>query len=135
MNVEIFLIDPTYSKGNGAWALNTQELPVDIGFQPVEQALISLPPGQVAGNHTHPRREALIGLGQAAYFLWQDNDGTIHKEAMNPDGQLQIFSIPPHIPHAVINESRIHPVFLYEYFDDVRLLVKTVQLVEPLSTE
>lgn len=135
MNVEKWTIDPTYAKDNGAWALNTQSLTVDLGFQPVEQALIWLPPGQVAGNHRHPRREALIGLGYAAFFLWQDTAGTVHREAMNPEGRIQVFTIPSNVPHAVVNESLHHPVVLYEYFDDIRLLTEPVELATPLITQ
>ena len=128
-DVKKLLIEPNYKKANGAWALDTQNTIVSNEFSPVEQALVLLPPEQIAGNHKHVRREALLGLGKGAYFLWQGDNGELHEEQMNPEGQVYLFVIPPNVPHAVVNKSSHEPAVLYEYFDDVYRDVERVNLV------
>jgi uncharacterized RmlC-like cupin family protein len=130
MQITKSLIKPTYTKESGLWALDTQSVvPVD-SFTAVEQSIIWLPPNEVAGNHKHVREEALIGIGTSALFLWQDDDGVVHKEPMNPNGELYLFLIPPNVPHAVVNESSTDPVMLYEYFSDVYTSVERVDLLQ-----
>lgn len=133
MHVNKINIEPTYKKDNGSWAIDTQKISLKSLFTTVEQAIIFLPPNKVAGNHKHKRKEALLGIGEAAFFLWQDANGRVHKEAMNPNGMLYLFIIPPDIPHAVINESASMPVILYEYFDDVFKGIEKVDLLRRLE--
>lgn len=133
MGVQKVAIQPTYIKDNGLWALDTQHLVPTEAFQPADQAIISLPAQQVAGNHRHERKEALLGIGSGAYFVWQDETGQTHEEAMNPDGQLNMFLIPSNVPHAVINKSKTDSIILYEYFDDVFRSIEKVELVHPLD--
>ncbi len=130
MHVEKLILYPSYRKDNGLWALNTQNLVPKDKFTPVEQFIIRLPPLVLAGNHKHHRKEALLGIGVAVYFLWEDERGKLHEEAMNPDNKLYLFTIPPNIPHAVVNKSLDQDAILYEYFDDVYREVEKVNLVE-----
>jgi len=132
MNVEKILVRPTYTRENGLWALDTQNVVPENTFtstDTVKQSIVWLPSGQVAGNHKHERKEALFGIGDTAYFLWQDAEGQIHEEAMNPDSKMYLFIIPPHVPHAVINKSSAVPVILYEYFNDIQGEVEKVNLI------
>ncbi|HUC89348.1 MAG TPA: hypothetical protein VMR45_00955 [Patescibacteria group bacterium] len=133
MNVEKLTIHPTYKKDNGLWALDTQNVLPEGVFTPVDQSIIWLPARQVAGNHKHERREALLGIGKAVHFLWQDDKGNVHEEAMNPDDTLYLFVIPPNVPHAVVNKSPTEPAILYEYFNDIHRGVERVSLVQELD--
>ena len=133
MHVEKIIIEPTYKKDNGLWALDTQKVLPESLFVPMEQSIISLPPGQAAGNHKHVRQEALLGIGTTAFFLWQDDNGKVHKEAMNPDNTLYLFIIPPNVPHAVVNRSHDKLVILYEYFDDIHRDIERVNLLQELE--
>jgi uncharacterized RmlC-like cupin family protein len=133
MDVKKMTIEPTYKKDNGLWALDTQKVLPESLFIPVEQSIISLPPDQVAGNHKHKRREALLGIGATAFFLWQDENGKVHEEAMNPEDTLYLFVIPPNVPHAVVNKSTDEPVLLYEYFDDIHRDIERVNLLQDLK--
>ena len=128
MNVRKLAIEPAYKKENGAFAIDTQSVLPNDAFHVIEQFIISLPAGEVAGNHRHARKEALLGLGEALYFLWQDGDNVIHEEAMNPEGHLYLFLIPSNVPHAVANKSPNKPAVLYEYFDDVYSSVERVNI-------
>jgi uncharacterized RmlC-like cupin family protein len=131
--IEKIQLQPAYRNDNGSWVLDTQlALPKDV-FTPVEQFIMGLPPGQVVGNHKHTRGEALIGIGAGACFLWQTQDGTIHEEAMNPNGQFYAFVIAPDVPHAVINRSPTELVFLYKYFDAPNVGVERVILAQALE--
>lgn len=91
-----------------------------------------MPSNQIAGNHKHEKQEALLGIG-ATVFLWQDGNGQLHEEVMNPDDELYLFIISSGIPHAVINKSPNEPAILYEYFDDVQKNVKKVDLLQDLE--
>ena len=133
MHVEKIIIEPTYKKDNGLWALDTQKVLPESLFVPMEQSIISLPPGQAAGNHKHVRQEALLGIGTTAFFLWQDDNGKVHEEAMNPDNTLYLFIIPPNVPHAVVNRSHDKLVILYEYFDDIYRDTERVNLLQELE--
>lgn len=130
MNVEKTRIEPTYKKPNGAWSLNTQSVVPESLFVVEHQAIVMLPAGEVAGNHRHVEQEVLIGLGAGAIFLWQDEKGTVHREPMNPDGELMQFFIPSLVPHAVVNESNNEPVILYEYCDKKD---RQIERVDPLE--
>lgn len=117
MNVEKRPLKPTGQKDNGQWTLDTQHVVPEDLFTPKWQALISIEPKQIAGNHYHPWQEVLLGFGRGALFLWQDEHGTIHKEPMDPDSdQLHYFVIPPNVPHAVVNTSDTERIHLYEYY-------------------
>lgn len=118
--IEIHPLEPTYTRNNGGWALDVQQILPQRTFTPVEQILLYMPPNSSAGNHRHSRREALVAIGAGATFLWQDDDGNIHREKMNPDGQLRLFIIGSHVPHAVQNTSSDDQAILYEYFDTLR---------------
>jgi uncharacterized RmlC-like cupin family protein len=129
MEVSKIALEPSYKKDNGLWALDTQNvLPPDT-FQPIQQSVIALPAQRIAGNHKHKRKEALFGIGESAYFLWQDKTGIVREEQMNPGDTLYLFVIPPDIPHAVVNRSADKPVVLYEYFDDIYRGVERVNLL------
>lgn len=110
-------IEPTYARETGLLVLRTDAtIPFPENFVISEQNLIYLPPKIVAGNHSHPRIEVIIGVGELE-LIWLDEDGHKHIEEMMPEGQLRIFTIEPNTPHAVINKSETGMAVLYEYAD------------------
>jgi uncharacterized RmlC-like cupin family protein len=133
MRVKKIILEPTPRKDKGSWILNTQQVVPPGTLDIVEQAIVWLTPGKTAANHRHARSEALLGIGEALYFFWQDEEGTIYEEEMYPNGVLYLFLIPPNVPHAVINRSVDKPAFLYEYFDDIFRGIETVELVRELE--
>ncbi len=132
MTVEKITIHPDY-KANGTWALATQTLLPPDAFTPMDQAIIWVPPSGVAADHRHARREALVGIGPSAYFVWQDETRVVHETPMNPDGEHYLFIIPGGVPHAVVNKSPRDPVVLYEYFDDIYRGVEKTDIVRKLQ--
>ncbi len=131
MSVEKVAIKPTYTKENGLWVLNTQELLPEDTSELGGQAIVCIPPREVAGNHKHAWREMFLAIGAGAHLLWQDGHDMMHEEAMNPDNTLYLFKIPSKVPHAVANRSD-NPIVLYEYFDDTRQgVAETIELISP----
>lgn len=122
-------IEPTYTRESGLWVLRTDaKIPFPENFVISEQNLINLPPQIVAGNHSHPRIEVIVGIGDLE-LIWQDDDGNNHVVEMMPQGQLRVITIEPHTPHAVVNKSNINPAVLYEYADSPQHDVTPVHLV------
>lgn len=128
MTVEKKIIEPEYKKDEGFWVIRTQEQFDQIPFEVQEQSLITIPSGEIGGNHKHPRKEAFIGLGEKLYLVWQDSDGKVHEEKME-DENVNLFIIPTMIPHAVINKSKIAVATLYEYASEPQHDVERVELV------
>ena len=124
MKIEQFPITPTYKKENGLWVLNldTIEIPFDIK----ERSVVSIPPGQIGGNHKHPRQEAFIGLGEGLELVWIQ-DGRTERTNMNPEGKLFLFFIPPYLQHAVINNSKTNGI-LIEFADKAQEKIQNCQI-------
>src|SRR5688572_27696319 len=99
-------IDPI-RRDNGLWNLQTHLLPLPKGFVVKETNLITIPAGVFGGNHSHPRTEIFIGVGNL-YLEWQDSKGNHHSETMADVGQLFMYIVEPHTPHAVVNKG-VHP--------------------------
>lgn len=132
MNIEKKVITPAYKKDAGFWVIRTQEQFSEIPFVVVEQSLITIPPQKIGGNHKHPRSEAFIGLGEALYLLWQDENGENHEEKME-DENINLFIIPSMLPHAVINKSDSGMAVLYEYANEIQHDVEKVDLLTSTS--
>lgn len=106
----------TYKKPNtDVWVLNFDDIPVDVSLVRDRQ-IVNLGPGSVGGNHTHPRTEWFVGLG-ALVFVWLDETGKKHQQPMQPEGELLLIEVPPHLPHAVVNPSAVAPGVLFELAD------------------
>lgn len=131
MKMERVPIEPTYKKPNGGWSLDTQAVQQWLPFICENQALIWIPPHSAAGNHRHTRREALIGLGDETFMVWQEDDGATYEEPMQVGETIHMFIIPPLMPHAVVNRSGAIPAILYEYFNDPSNDVERVNVIEP----
>lgn len=120
-------LDFTYRRPDANVAvLNRQDVPISATDAP-EQQLIVVGPQTVAGNHRHPRREWFVALGPLT-FVWQDEAGQLHREAMKPDQGLRLVAVPPLVPHAVVNETD-QPVVLFELADAVMSDVEKLQLL------
>lgn len=112
----IINLNHTYEKSDiGVWVLNTDDIPVDKGLIK-DQQIVHLAPQGVAGNHKHPRTEWFIGIGDLT-FVWFDEIGERHEEAMHPDGQIRLFTVPPFLAHAVVNNSNDKVGILFEMAD------------------
>jgi len=129
MQVEKILIEATYKKDNGIWVLNTDLLALKNGFTITEQTIVYFPPGQVAGNHRHPRQEAMIGIGENLFLYWKDEKDITHKEHMNEKGEIYLFIVHSLVPHAVINQSTDQSAIIYEYADDKQHDVEAIDVV------
>ena len=109
-------LDYTYKKEEQeVWVLNDVDIPVDWELVKDRQ-MVHLAPGSAGGNHKHPRTEWFIGIGPLE-FMWIDREGTTHVSHMNPDGQIQLITVSPHLPHAVVNTSDIERGVLLEFAD------------------
>jgi len=125
--IEIF---PTYKKDDsGLWSLDTEQLPLPKDFKVKEKSIIYFPPKQSGGNHIHPRTEIFLGIGASLKLVWQDKDGHTHSNPMNPENKLYLFRIPPHLPHAVVNESDHQFAMLLELADQKQENVKAAALI------
>ena len=61
--VEIFPVHHAYAKDNGLRVFNLEAFEALIPFDVQQRSLVSLPPGQIGGNHSHPRTEAFVAMG------------------------------------------------------------------------
>jgi len=113
-SVESFSIEPEYRKSNGQYVQDIDRDDLPLGFQPITRSLVTIPAGQVGGNHVHSREEGFIAIGSGLEIHWQDEAGEPHSEAMNPDGQLMLFVVRSMVPHAIKNRGE-HDAVLLEY--------------------
>lgn len=129
MKPDIQVLNYTYKKQDTeVWVLNTDDIPVDKNLIKDVQ-LVHLAPSSVGGNHQHPRREWFIGIGDLL-FVWLDEDGSQHQEHMHPEGKIVLISVPPHLPHAVVNVSDSKVGMLYEMADGKMVDAEVVKVYE-----
>lgn len=93
---------------------------------------MTIPAGQVGGNHAHSHREGFIAIGSGLTMYWRDKNGVLRSEAMNPDDQLKLFIVQSLVPHAIRNESNTLAVLL-EYADQTQndSTYEKAELVQP----
>ena len=96
------------------------KLPSD--FHVKEKNCFYFPPDEYGGNHSHPRTEAFIAIGDME-LSWEE-DGEIHTEHMFIDNKPKLYIIPPGIPHIVRNLSLSQFGILLEYADAPQTDVK-----------
>lgn len=119
---------PTYGRENGLFGINIDSIN-DLPFDIKEKSLVNIPPGVIGGNHHHPRWEAFVGMGRGLKLVWRDDRGNRQAELMNPEGKLYLFILPPHTPHAVINESNAVMGILLEYASESQHDVEAAKLI------
>lgn len=118
----------TYKKDNtDVWVLNTDDIPVDKTLIK-DQQIVYFGPNSFGGNHTHPRVEWLIGIGDLI-FVWLDENGRKKEVAMHPEGKLFLIEVPAYLPHAVVNNSKKNHAILFEYADAKMSHVAVVKIV------
>jgi hypothetical protein len=103
MKPEIIFLKEKYKKENSLWVLDFDD--IKVPFEVAQSSLVYLPPFAIGGNHSHPRREAFLGVGEELELVYVDK-GVKKKEKMYEKGVLKLFVIPPHLPHAVVNNSK-----------------------------
>lgn len=109
-------LQATYKKvDSNVWVLNTDDIPVEKNLIK-DQQLVHLAPRSIGGNHSHPRTEWFIGIGELL-FVWLDKDHKKHEIEMHPNGEILLIEVPPHLPHAVVNSSHSTFGILYELAD------------------
>lgn len=97
------------------WVLNTDDMPVEKELVR-DQQVVHLAPESVGGNHFHSRTEWIIGIGDLV-FVWLDEEGRQQETHMHPEGRIRLSTVPPMLPHAVVNKSRDKVGVLYEMAD------------------
>ena len=121
----------TYNKPDtDVWVLNTTDIPVEKSLIKDEQ-IVHLAPKSIGGNHKHPRTEWFIGIGDLL-FVWLDDDGNRHQQAMHPNGQIILITVPPYLPHAVVNISSETVGILFEIADEK---MKNVEQISVYKSE
>ncbi|QQS38392.1 hypothetical protein IPM62_03330 [Candidatus Woesebacteria bacterium] len=124
----ILNLNYTYKKPDtDVWVLNTEDIPIDKKLIK-DMQIIHLAPKSIGGNHKHPRIEWFIGIGDLT-FVWLDEKGEKYTEHMHPNGQIRLITVPPHIPHAVVNESQDKTAVLFEMADGKMKDVEQVKVV------
>lgn len=103
--VEKITIQPSFTYPNGVWNLNLADIKLPEGFLKKEEKLLCIPAGAVGGNHSHPRTEIFIGVGENLLLVWEDAEGTRHKENMSDAGAQCMFIVHSLTPHAVVNNG------------------------------
>lgn len=125
MKLTIQPLNYTYKKQHAdVWVLNTADIPVEESLI-ADVQLVHLSAGSVGGNHKHPRTEWFIGIGDLL-FVWLDENGEQQQAHMNPEGNILLISVPPYLPHAVVNTSKDMFGILYEMADGKMKEVETV---------
>ena len=125
--VRIIPIEPAYKKENGMFVFKADMYDDLMTFPIAERSVIYMPPLQYGGNHSHPRTEAFIALGEDAEFHWIDDEGQKHIEPMFQDSKLQIFIVYPQTPHAIINASANASATIIEYASEAQNLEDVVR--------
>ncbi|MCR4329939.1 MAG: hypothetical protein NUV65_05345 [Candidatus Roizmanbacteria bacterium] len=120
---------PTYKRESGLFVIDLNDIPLPINFIVKEKSIVSIPPLEKGGNHMHPRIEVLVGLNEGLSFIWQDEKGNICEEAMKKKGKFRVFTVPSHLPHAVVNRSHTQTGILVEFADAKQTDVELIQLI------
>lgn len=128
MTLQKIKIEPTH-KAAGRWQLNMSTVPLPENFVVKKHCIVGIEKGLFAGNHKHVRSEVLLGLHPDLVFIWEDEHGKRHEEAMHPNGELLLFVVPSLLPHVVVNKSQQSPAVLYEWTDSEDVTVEKVNLV------
>lgn len=110
------------------WALNLQDIPVNTS-KIADKQIVSIGPNSFGGNHKHPRTEWFIAL-DPLQLIWLDEDNNQHTEEMFAENQLFLITIPPYLPHVVLNTSATHRATLFEYADAEQHDVERVELIK-----
>ena len=93
---------PTHTRKDG---LELSNIPIPEGFKVVDYSLVSIPAGSMGGNHKHPRTEVFVTMDPLTLY-WLDENNEVQETSMGPvNGQYKLFTAPPFLPHAVINET------------------------------
>jgi quercetin dioxygenase-like cupin family protein len=127
---EAYPLEPKYKRDNGLYVLDTDtaSLPFPKDFEVRDTSVVYLPAGQIAGNHKHPRQEAYVCCDEGVELHWLDETGKVHIEQMvKPGENPQLFIMPPHIPHAVVNASG-HNITLVGFADSSLENVESVEV-------
>lgn len=118
-------IAPKYKKENGLYVLDIDS--IEVPFIVKEKSLVYIPPGELGGNHRHPRQEAFVGIEEDLQFIWVE-DGETRNLEMNRDHQLQLIMVPTNLEHAVFNRSKNQMAILLEFADGAQENVETVKI-------
>lgn len=102
-------------RDNGLTKIDWDHLPFPPDFSIQKQIAIWIPPLQKGGNHKHPRREFFVSFDEHLELHWIDQTGQKQMQRMKEDNCFYLFDIPPFIPHAIVNTSKILPAILIEF--------------------
>ena len=120
-------IAPSYKRESGLWVLKLEDVKLPEGFDESERSIVYIPLGEVGGNHRHPRREAIIGIGDLE-LVWIDENEKKHRELMNKNGKLTLFVVSAMTPHAVRNTSSKNFGMLLEFASEPQHDVELVDV-------
>ncbi|MCA9369146.1 MAG: hypothetical protein H6773_02020 [Pseudomonadales bacterium] len=109
------------------WVLNTDDLPIRKDLIK-DQQIIQFAPKSFGGNHSHQRIEWFIGIGDLT-LIWVDQNGKKHTQNMSSKENVLLFEIPPHLPHAVLNNSETDIAVLFEFADQKMSNTKQVEII------
>ena len=125
---EIITLKYSYKKPDtDIWVLNVDDIPVDKALVK-DQQIVHFAPGAIGGNHKHPRTEWFVAVGDLVFY-WLDDDGKRHEEHMHPNGEIRLITVPPYLPHAVVNRSKDQVAVLFELADGKQENVEEVKVV------
>jgi len=114
--------------------IDVQDIPLPTEFKTTLPAhLLKLKPGGWGGNHRHLSREVYVALNEGLYIVWRDAEGQRHEAAMAPsqDGKLQVFAMPPYVPHLIENRGNAE-TFIYELIELNNGLVELLEGADSL---
>jgi hypothetical protein len=94
-----------------------------------DRTLVHLGPLSIGGNHQHPRTEWFVGFGPELEIHWLDDEGQLHSQLMNPNGELVLCEVPPFLPHAIRNNSQHQFALLLEFADAPQSNVESVNII------
>lgn len=117
---------------DGLFKIDLNNLPLPSDFLNRHQVMIYIPPMQMGGNHTHPRREIFISLSDDLELHWVDEEGITHIIKMKEENQLYLFDVPPFVPHAIINLSPKSAAVLLELTDDYQHDVEPYEILKEI---
>lgn len=125
----IIPVVPLYTKTNGMYVMDITEKPFPTEYTWIEKVSMSLPPGKIAGNHSHHHAEAFLTMTEGLEFYWQDEKKKIHTMHMFRRPYPFFLIVPSLVPHAVINRAD-HDGIMVKFANEPPGPMKRVKLIE-----
>ncbi len=121
-------VSPLYGKKNGMYVMDITGVPFKSSYTWIEKISMSLPPGVVAGNHSHKHSEAFLAMTPGLILYWMDKKRKVHTMNMFQNEKHFFIILPSNIPHAVKNTAN-HSGIMVKFANEPPGIMKRYTLI------